>query len=235
MAGGCSLHPAWAPVSCGPGGLPRSVSRGLGLPGHCHGKGRPLCVACPSTTGVPHAPVETGKHGPSPQPPPPCARLPCGSPAATVRVRVRLAPGCAPRSRAVTCALVALVWRRDHVLDYQVSPPRCMPLLAFREAWPTVSAGLLSVSAPAPPAGDAAAHQAVRSPGHSLPLPPRPGVSPEAPGQHLRPREPQHPPSPGASPPPKGWTHVTFLFLSGMFQAEATPTPCPSSPLSVGL
>lgn len=50
-----------------------------------------------------------------------------------------------------------------------------------------------------------------------------------------RPQEPQHPPSPGASPPPKGWTHVTFLFLSGMFQAEATPTPCPSSPLSVGL
>lgn len=170
-----------------------------------------------------------------PPAPAPCARLPCGSPAASVRVRVRLAPGCAPRSRAVTCALVALVWRRDHVLDYQVSPPRCMPLLAFREAWPTVSAGLLSVSAPAPPAGDAAAHQAVRSPGHSLPLPPRPGVSPEAPGQHLRPREPQHPPSPGASPPPKGWTHVTFLFLSGMFQAEATPTPCPSSPLSVGL
>lgn len=170
-----------------------------------------------------------------PPAPAPCARLPCGSPAATVRVRVRLAPGCAPRSRAVTCALVALVWRRDHVLDYQVSPPRCMPLLAFREAWPTVSAGLLSVSAPAPPAGDAAAHQAVRSPGHSLPLPPRPGVSPEAPGQHLRPREPQHPPSPGASPPPKGWTHVTFLFLSGMFQAEASPTPCPSSPLSVGL
>lgn len=98
-----------------------------------------------------------------PPAPAPCARLPCGSPAATVRVRVRLAPGCAPRSRAVTCALVALVWRRDHVLDYQVSPPRCMPLLAFREAWPAVSAGLLSVSAPAPPAGT---RQLTRQSGH---------------------------------------------------------------------
>lgn len=170
-----------------------------------------------------------------PPAPAPCARLPCGSPAAAVRVRVRLAPRAGLCSAQPRCDLLSrrLVWLRDHVLDYQVSPPRCMPLLAFREAWPAVSAGLLSVSAPAPPAGDTWSR-------------PAPAPTPWGQSRGARPAPP--PPGASASSVSRGISStkgmdpcnlpLSFWNVPGQGHSQALsiiPSPCPSSPLSVGL